>query len=105
MTLLDSKKAGSQTEPLKPLLDNIWSSSGAFLQLTVLSVVALIISKTGKLRAVPEEAKDAEEGKGKTPGSEAGPKVKGRPRGHPRSTNVDEEKINKPVQGRMRSHL
>ena len=61
-----------------------------------------MISKIGKLRAVPYEAKDAEEGKSATPGSEAGPKIKGRPRGHPCSTKVDEEKVNKPAEGRKR---
>ena len=35
MTLLVSKKAGSQMEPLTPLLDKMWSSSGAVLQWTV----------------------------------------------------------------------
>ena len=35
LTLLVSKKAGSQTEPFRPLLDKMWISSGAVLQKTV----------------------------------------------------------------------
>jgi len=31
-TLLVSKKAGSHTEPLRPLLDKMWTSSGAVLR-------------------------------------------------------------------------
>ena len=94
LTLLDSKKAGSQTEPFRPLLDKMWISSGAVLQKTV---------KRWKTQgAEPQEAKDAEERKSKAPGSEAGSKVKGRPRGHTGSTKVDEEKVNKPEEGEIK---
>ena len=94
LTLLDSKKAGSQTEPFRPLLDKMWISSGAVLQKTV---------KRWKTQgAEPQEAKDAEERKSKAPGSEAGSQVKRRPRGHPPSTKVDEEKVDKPEQGEIK---
>jgi len=77
-TLLVSKKAGSHTEPLRPLLDKMWTSSGAVLQCRQLTIFKLIM--VGKVRrAVPEKAKDAEESKAEAPGSKAASKVESRP--------------------------
>ena len=90
MTLLVSKKAGSQTEPLRPLLDKMWNNSGAVLQLQGFIFELIMVGK------VPEKAKDAEESQAKAPDSKAASKVEGRPCGHPPSTKVDEEKVYKP---------